>query len=190
MITRDNKEYFMKSYKEIKKKIIDYKFLLYQYSGEANFKLVELLDLKENSEESIGVRLKIHLKLNIYINILIITYSNLKEVEKSKYKKDLEELINNLYQLYFQLDLEGYKRMVELLKFHNVYEELSKIIKRNNIMVRKIIKLSDEQSNKYELKFYDDGLKIHKNSIFMKGYYCGLSEEEVNNIDLLEKYRW
>lgn len=190
MIMRDSKEYFMKSYKEIKNKIIDYKFLLYQYSGEPNFKLVELLDLKESSEENIGVRLKIHLNFNIYINILIMTYSKLKEIEKSKYIKDLEELINSLYQLYFQLDLEEYKRIVELLKFYNVYEKVCKSVERNNIMVRKFINLSDEEGNKYELKFYDDGLKIYKNSIFMKGYYCGLLEEEVNNIDLLEKYRW
>lgn len=185
-----NREYFIKSYKEIIKRCIEYRFLLYQYSGEMNFKLVELLDLKKSSEENVGVRLNTHLKLNIYINILIMTYSKLKEPIKNEAIKYLEGVINELYKLYFQLDIEGYERIIEVLKFYGVYEEIKEKIGYANIILRKNIELKDIENTNYNMKIYDDGLKIYKNNIFIKGYYCGLSEKEINSIDLLEKYRW
>lgn len=187
----NNEEYFFKSYKEIINKIIEFKFLLYQYSGEMNFKLVELLDLKKTSEENMEVRLntKSKLKLNLYINILIMTYSKLSEIDKNKYKVYLEEVIKELYKLYFQLDLEGYERIIEVLKFYGVYEYIKIKSVYADIILNQNIKLKDTKNNKYNIKVYNDGLKIYKNNIFIKGCYYGLTKEEIESINLLKKYR-
>lgn len=189
MRTINNEEYFIKSYKEIINKIIEFKFLLYQYSGEMNFKLVELLNLKKTSEENMGVRLNTKLKLNLYINILIMAYSKLSEIDKNRHKKYLEEVIKELYKLYFQLDLEGYERIMDVLKFYGVYEYIKANIVYADTSLKKNIELKDIEDNKYNIKVYNDGLKIYKNNTFIKGCYYGLTKEEIDRINLLKKYR-
>ncbi|MBS6503352.1 MAG: hypothetical protein KH415_17325 [Clostridium sp.] len=190
MIEINNEEYFLKSYKEIINKIIEFKFLLYQYSGEMNFKLVELLDLKKTSEENMGVRLKTKSNLNLYINILIMTYSKLKEPDKNKCAEYLEEVIKELYKLYFQLDLEGYERIIDVLKFYGIYEYIKAKIVYADTELKGNIELKDSEDNKYNIQVYNDGLKIYKNNIFIKGCYYGMTREEISSIDLLKKYRW
>lgn len=186
----NNEEYFLKSYKEIINKIIEFKFLLYQYSGEMNFKLVELLDLKKTSEENIGVRLNTKSKLNLYINVLIMTYSKLKEIDKNKYEEYLEEVIKELYKLYFKLDLEGYERIIDVLKFYGIYEYIKAKIVYADTELKGNIELKDSEDNKYNIQVYNDGLKIYKNNTFIKGCYYGLTKEEIESIDLSKKYRW
>lgn len=185
----NNKEYFLKSYKEIIKRIIEFKFLLYQYSGEMNFKLVELLDLKKTSEENMGVRLNTQSKLNLYINILIMTYSKLKETDKNKYTEYLEEVIKELYNLYFQLDLEGYERIIEVLNFYGVYDYIKEKLVYVDTKLKQNIELRDIENSKYNIQVYNDGLKIYKNNIFIKGCYYGMTREEIGSIDLLKKHR-
>lgn len=162
---------------------------MYQYSGEMNFKLVELLDLKKTSEENIGVRLNTKSKLNLYINILIKTYSELKEREKFEYVEHLEEIVRELYKLYFQLDLEGYERIIDIFKFYGVYEYIKEKLVYTDTVLKQNIELKDIENNKYNIKVYNDGLKVYKNNTFIKGCYYGLTKVEIESIDLLKKYR-
>ncbi|CAM2078521.1 MAG: hypothetical protein NSGCLCUN01_02717 [uncultured Clostridium sp.] len=57
-------------------------------------------------------------------------------------------------------------------------------------IINKIIELKDIENNKYNIQVYNDGLKIYKNNIFIKGCYYGITREEISSIDLLKKYRW
>ncbi|EGT4141334.1 hypothetical protein CYK72_08085 [Clostridium perfringens] len=160
-------------------KIYDYFFLNYQYKGDLNCSLVDVLGRnKEHQNKILFEPLKLDDDLILIVNLFFKTFSRLEN--KEEYINIINSKIRDFQVLFFTVDLKDFIKIIELIKYHNLESILEDTVNYNLCKIEK--KLSFNSKNeKYEIEFYNEGLKIYYNDKFLIGYYNRLNEKDLIN---------
>ncbi|PWX39036.1 hypothetical protein CYK89_01480 [Clostridium perfringens] len=160
-------------------KIYDYFFLNYQYKGDLNCSLVDVLGRnKEPQNKILFEPLKLDEDLILIVNLFFKIFSRLEN--KEEYINIINSKIKDFQVLFFTVDLKDFIKIIELIKYHNLESILEDTVNCNLYKIEKKLSFNNE-NEKYEIEFYNEGLKIYYNDKFLIGYYNGLNEKDLIN---------
>lgn len=160
-------------------RIYDYFFINYQYKGDLNCSLSDVIGRNKKSQNKLLFEpLRLEEDLILIVNLFFKTFSKLEN--KEKYIDIINSKIKDFKVLFFIVDLEDFNKIIDLIKYHNLENLFVDTVNYNFCKIKKRIGFNN-RNEKFEIKFYNEGLKIYINDRFLIGYYNGLTLKDLTN---------